>query len=445
MSALVRLLWVLSLGMLAVVSTAAAQNYQDQIRSIRLQNSQYQTSIDALRSRISTLQHEIISSTSREESLYKEYQKLEREIAIQDRLLRQLQNQRRQIEREIDVTQRSYRQLEEDLDRLVASNQKSLSHLYKYGRTNEMALILTSGSLNQMLVRAYYLRKFDEQRERQAQAIADGQEKLKQKEADLAGAREKVRDNAEAQRQEREILDDAKRRQGATLDELRTNRRFLQRRLDESEKEAQAMENALLAAEAEIDRLLRLQREEAERLERLARARENPNVEERREEVARYSVPVYTGAALSEAEMTNISESFRNSRGNLPWPVENGVIVTPFGALYNKELNTQTNNPGVRISADPGSPVRAVHRGQVVSIVPLPSFGDVVMVNHGSHITAYGNLSRIMVQNNTIVNAGDVIGLSGRSDSDMGATVFFLVRETQTSRIIDPELWLKRQ
>lgn len=435
----------LTLIVLTVLFTTVVHgqtNYEEQIRQIRNQSAQTRSSIDALRSQISDLQSQITSTNSREETLYREYQKLEREIAIQNRLLRQLQNQGRQIENEIRVTQAANRQLEEDQSRLVESYQKSLTHLYKYGRTNEMALIMTSGSLNQMLVRAYYLRKFDEQRVKQSQQIKDGQEMLKQKQAELAESRERNRLNAEEQRVENEIMTESKRKQEVTLNELRTNRRFLQRRLDESRKQATDLENALRSAQAEIDRIARLQREEAERLERLARARENPNVAEREVEVARYSVPIYTGEMLSEAEMLNIGESFRNSRGRLAWPVERGEVITKFGPVRNPLYGTVTDNPGVLIAAEPGSTVRSVHKGMVTSIIVLPGYGEVVMINHGTHMTAYGNLSRIMVQTGTIVNEGDTIGLSGRSDSIYGAVVFFMVRDLNGPRNIDPEIWL---
>lgn len=442
----IRSIIVLTLLLAATAGIAYGQtNYEEQIRRIRSQSDQTRSSIDALRSQINELQSQITSANSREETLFREYQKLEREIAIQNRLLRQLQNQGRQIENEISVTQASYRQLEEDQSRLVESYQKSLTHLYKYGRANEMALILTSGSLNQMLVRAYYLRKFDEQRVKQSQQIKDGQERLKEKEQELAASKVRNQQNAEEQRVETEILNESKRKQESTLNELRTSRRFLQRRLEESRKQATDLESALRSAQAEIDRIARLQREEAERLERLARARENPNVAEREEEVARYSVPIYTGEMLSEAEMRNIGESFRNSRGRLAWPVERGEVVTKFGPVRNPLYGTVTDNPGVEIAAEPGSMVRVVHKGMVTSIITLPGFGEVVMINHGTHMTAYGNLSRIMVQSGTIVNEGDIIGLSGRSDSLKGAVVFFMVRDLNGPRNIDPELWLQQR
>lgn len=433
------LLFFLSLTMPVFAQT----NYEEQLRKIRSQSSQTQSSIESLRSVIRDLQGQITSSNSREENLYKEYQRLERELAVQNRILRQLQNQGRQIENEIVVSQQAYRQLEQDQARLIASYQKSLTHLYKYGRSNELALIFSSGSINQMLVRAYYLRRFDQQRVKQNEQIREGQEALKRKQEELAEARIRVLENAGEQRTETDILNETKRKQETTLNELRTNRRFLQRRLDDSRKQAAELENALRRAQADIDRITRLQREEAERLERLARARENPNVEEREAEVAKYSVPIFTGEMVSADEMDAISTSFRGARGRLPWPVDRGDVITPFGSVRNELYGTVTDNPGVMIAAEPGSPVRAVHKGVVTSIIVLGSYGEIVMVNHGTHMTAYGNLSRIMVKTGTVVNQGDIVGLSGRSDSMMGAAILFMVRELSGPRNVDPENWLQ--
>jgi len=420
-----------------------SQNYEEQIKKIRDESAQTRSNINNLRQTITDLQKQLTTASSKEEAQEREFEKLNREIAVQDRLLRQLRNEARLIRNEIGVTQQSYKQLEVELGRLVKSYQKSLSHIYKHGRTNELSLILTSGSFNQMLVRAYYLRKFDETRQAQAEDIRAAQEKLKAKEASLAAAREKTLANEEETKKETSVLAETKKKQEATLKELRSNTKFLERKLEASKKSAAQLESALRSAQAEIDRIARLQREEAERLARLAKARENPNVEQREEEVARNSVPIYTGEMLSEEEMNTISSSFRSAAGRLPWPVDRGEVVTPFGTVVNPLYGTKTDNPGVEISATPGSPVKAVHRGIVASVLALQKYGETVMINHGTHMTAYGNLSRILVKTGTVVNAGDVIGLSGNPESLMGPVLFFMVRDVRGPQNVNPETWLR--
>ncbi|MDV7400486.1 peptidoglycan DD-metalloendopeptidase family protein, partial [Arthrospira platensis SPKY1] len=97
--------------------------------------------------------------------------------------------------------------------------------------------------------------------------------------------------------------------------------------------------------------------------------------------------------------------------------------------------------PGVDISAKSGSPVRVIHDGLVFRTIPMAGYGDVVFVKHGKYITAYGNLSRIQVRENTLVRAGEVIGLSGDKDSTKGEILFFMIRES--NQYLNPEEWIK--
>ncbi|MGB0348047.1 MAG: peptidoglycan DD-metalloendopeptidase family protein, partial [Balneolaceae bacterium] len=65
---------------------------------------------------------------------------------------------------------------------------------------------------------------------------------------------------------------------------------------------------------------------------------------------------------------------------------------------------------------------------------------NTVFVKHGSYFTVYGNLSQINVQNSSIIKAGQIVGLSGTEDSELGETVFFMVRKNNTD--LDPQDWL---
>jgi len=75
--------------------------------------------------------------------------------------------------------------------------------------------------------------------------------------------------------------------------------------------------------------------------------------------------------------------------------------------------------------------------------LPITGYGDVVLVSHGKFITAYGNLSQVMVTKRDILRKGDMIGLSGDENSPRGQSVFFMVRETNTN--MDPENWLSKK
>ena len=116
------------------------------------------------------------------------------------------------------------------------------------------------------------------------------------------------------------------------------------------------------------------------------------------------------------------------------------TVSKKFGITRNPLYGTRTEHPGINIVADPGSEVKAVSDGYVFAIQPTPGFGNTVFVKHGSYFTVYGNLSQINVQNSSIIKAGQIVGLSGTEDSELGETVFFMVRKNNTD--LDPQDWL---
>ena len=56
---------------------------------------------------------------------------------------------------------------------------------------------------------------------------------------------------------------------------------------------------------------------------------------------------------MNDEELVAVASTFRNSKGQLPWPVDNGTITQKFGLRIHPVFGTRTNNPGVEISAPP--------------------------------------------------------------------------------------------
>jgi septal ring factor EnvC (AmiA/AmiB activator) len=186
-----------------------------------------------------------------------------------------------------------------------------------------------------------------------------------------------------------------------------------------------------------------LQRLEAERQQKLANAQKIENDLERAREIAKYSKPVETSEYLSSERLAAVSRSFAESKGQLPWPVKSHTVSEHFGKQRHPVYGTVTPNLGIEIVTDPKSPIRVVHDGYVISILPFRAYGDVVVVKHGRFMTAYGNLSEIMVRKNQPLQQGDIIGLSGDQNSTMGESLFFLIRENNDN--LDPEEWLSTE
>ena len=154
----------------------------------------------------------------------------------------------------------------------------------------------------------------------------------------------------------------------------------------------------------------------------------------------KYSRPIVRENFVSDEVLLTYENSFAQAKGDLPWPVNSKTVAKKFGRVRNPLYGTVTEHPGIDIVADAASPVTSVSDGYVFRIQPLPGYGDVVFVKHGSYYTAYGNLSRVDVEVGSILERGQQLGLSGTNQSELGEVIFFLVRRGNEN--LNPENWL---
>jgi septal ring factor EnvC (AmiA/AmiB activator) len=426
-----------------------AQDFERVRQELRERQNQTSTQIQTLQQLILQYEQEIRETQSAYETLYRSFQELEREIALRDAVIRNLQSQGRQLTEEIGIIQREVAANRAELERLIATYQESLTYLYKHGRVPELAYIFTSGSFNQMLVRSYYLRRFEDQRTRQAEAIDRQQEDLRLKEEQLIASREEVQRNLAETRSAREGLQETRQRQDRNIVALQQNREQTQQKLSETRRSIENLNTILNNTIAELERVQREEEErirqlEAERLRRLAEARQIQDAAEREREVARLSEPITRSTTEpSREEYARIEMAFVRSRGNLPWPV-NGVVTQQFGFNVHPVYRTRIASPGIEISTEERSPVRVVHDGFVSAIYRgVGEFGDMVIVRHGdSYFTVYTNFSDITIRDKSFVRAGDVLGRSGNRTSPRGSSLYFIVRRSGADSNMNPLEWL---
>lgn len=102
-------------------------------------------------------------------------------------------------------------------------------------------------------------------------------------------------------------------------------------------------------------------------------------------------------------------------------------VAAPVGDTYGPRGDAF--HAGVDFPAPAGTPVVAAGSGRVVWAAALGSFGNTVVVRHGSGVrTLYAHLSRIDVSLLERVSAGRQIGLVGSTGRAFGPNVHFEVR-----------------
>jgi murein DD-endopeptidase MepM/ murein hydrolase activator NlpD len=97
----------------------------------------------------------------------------------------------------------------------------------------------------------------------------------------------------------------------------------------------------------------------------------------------------------------------------------------------------QEEHPGIDLAVPVGSDVRASGGGVVRQVGEDPAYGLFVLIQHpDGYQTMYGHLSRVLVQNNDPVRAGQVVALSGSTGRSTAPHLHFEIR--LQGRSLDP-------
>lgn len=110
-------------------------------------------------------------------------------------------------------------------------------------------------------------------------------------------------------------------------------------------------------------------------------------------------------------------------------PVSNLAITSNFGVRSDPFRGTAAMHAGIDIPGPVGTPIYATADGVVGRAGRYGGYGNLVEINHGKGIeTRYGHLSRILVQPNTRIRRGQLIGLMGSTGRSTGSHLHYEVR-----------------
>ncbi|MEN3038026.1 MAG: hypothetical protein ABDI07_02555 [Candidatus Kryptonium sp.] len=178
--------WILSF--LLIFLTTIEQNSQDKIRQKREELNRLRKEIEIFESKIKQAQKEekitleLIDDYEKKDNLLRRLiAELKKQIKENEQLIHQLQTEIHKSESEIQT-------LKEQYARYVRA-------LYKRGRTHDLELILTAKSINQMLTRTVYLKKFTEHRKKTIDSIYALHSKLKEQKDELELVLSKQKDS----------------------------------------------------------------------------------------------------------------------------------------------------------------------------------------------------------------------------------------------------------
>jgi murein hydrolase activator len=323
----------------------------------------------------------------------------------------------------------------------------------EYGRTvrnafrqktlsNPLLYLFSAASLNEAFRRWLFLRKYDQFRREQAEAIRATQEMLARKSEALAQT--KI---------EKENLLVSMQGQRATLVTELSQKNEMLKFLSKDEARLKSdLEKKEAAHEALNQSIERVIQEEVRKRVDEARSRPQSPTEKTETPVNQpnTSKPVAAKpeknkplSAPADLGSDAVSGNFQRSKGRLPWPVESGFVSRSFGRQKHPTLkNIEITNNGIDIRTEESAAVRAVFEGRVAGVQFIPGHDYTVILQHGDYYTVYSNLSETSLSKGDMVKGKQPIGRVSNNPitgtSELHFELWF-----QKERI-NPSLWIKK-
>ncbi len=369
---------------------------------------------------------------------------LQRKLKLREAAINNINKQINSIQGNINTSRGEITKLKKDLDTLKMQYAKSVVYAYRNRNNYDfLNFIFSAQSFNDALKRVEYLKTYRRYREQHAANILNTQQLLQQKISGLENARKEKSQVLTAAEKEKLVLVEEKKEKDQFVAKLKSKERELNKELVAKKKADDKLRSAIRAAIEREARLARMRElEELKKKEALAKANAAKNPEpatpsasapEKKETVAAPKKSVFEATP----EGMIVSDNFEKNKGRLPWPVEQGIIKTPFGNYGIEGTKIVGNNPGITIETASGASVRSVFDGDVSSVFDIEGV-SVVLVRHGKYFTTYSGLSTVSVSKGAKVKAGQVIGKAGPE----GEIDFLLLQENRNQ---NPEAWLRRK
>lgn len=354
----------------------------------------------------------------------REIQLISSQVKKQEKLIHTIHNEIDNLDTAIEANTKAVAILESELETMKKDYAQAVYMAYKYRHVlNKAAFVASAENISQAVRRMRYLQEYTKALDQKMRLIQETQLTLKEKENLL-----------QQNKLEKEQLLMDKNREKAQLDQQKREKNQIVNKLKKQESQIKAEINKKVkrqkAVNAAIDRIIK---------EEIAKSNAKKSSSSDKSTTSANATPAHLKLTPAETALAN---DFETNKGKLPWPVEKGSIVTPFGPYTHAEVNSvRIPNDGVNIVTGKGSTVRAVFKGTVSGIATIGE-SKVVIIRHGNYLSVYSNLGEVYVQKGSNVTTKQSIGKVYSESGETTAELHFEIRKESTP--LNPSLWISQ-
>ena len=366
---------ILFISILLIFNYGFSQDYNDQQKKLEAQKLSIQKEIKKINILVS-------ENKKKTKTLLDNIEDVELKISVRNKLIEINNQQSNNLSNQIKNQNNKIYDLEIDLNNLKAEYATIVSNSYKKRSSKiKLMFLFASRDFNQAFSRFQYFKQYSNFRKDQANKITVTQQNLTSLIDTLENNRKQRQLIVDENNKIKKELEDEKQMKNSLFKNLEiTNKNYLAE-IRKKEKESKLIDN-------EIQKLIRL-----------AISASNNN-----------DSSVNNFALTPEGRI--ISSNFLSNKGQLPWPLEEGIVTRKFGTQPHPVVRTTTiNSTGLMIATYPNSVIKSIFEGEVLSVYGFKGGNPGILIRHGKYISNYQNLSQVFVKKGDKIKAGEEIGI----------------------------------
>ena len=352
----------------------------------------------------------LIDNSKKKKNAFSDLENLTFKIIRKEELIKLTNQQINLLNSDVKKNEEKIEKLNIEILRARKDYAKMIFNSYKSRlKESRLMFLLSSQNFLQAFKRSQYFDQFSKSRREIASSIQSNVKNVKASNDTLKIKISQKEYLIETNENEKKKLTNEKKDQNNLINTLSKRESSYKKQINDKQKQA-------LLLDKEIDRLIK---------------------EAIRESNKNSSSTIFSLTPEGKA----LAESFSNNKGNLPWPVERGIVIQKFGLQTHPVVRTtKIKSNGIVIATNENANVRTVFKGKVLSILKFKGSNLTVLIQHGNYISVYKNLSKVYVNKGQDVESLEIIGQVFSNNSDSKTTLQFSIFNNTTA--LDPYLWI---
>ena len=352
----------------------------------------------------------LIDNSKKKKNAFSDLENLTFKIIRKEELIKLTNQQINLLNTDVKKNEEKIEKLNIEILKARKDYAKMIFNSYKSRlKESRLMFLLSSQNFLQAFKRSQYFDQFSKSRREMASSIQSNVKNVKASNDTLKIKISQKEDLIESNENEKKKLSNEKKDQNYLINSLSKRESSYKKQINDKQKQA-------LLLDKEIDRLIK---------EAIRKSNKNS------------SSTIFSLTPEGKA----LAESFSNNKGNLPWPVERGIVIQKFGLQTHPVVRTtKIKSNGIVIATNENANVRTVFNGKVLSILKFKGSNLTVLIQHGNYISVYKNLSKVYVNKGQDVESLETIGQVFSNNSDSKTTLQFSIFNNTTA--LDPYLWI---